>query len=150
EAPADDEAVADTAQADEETVAEPDRAPADSSSDAPQTAAGEDRFVPSVRISEDLSVSFPTDIYHPQAPLKQQGIFSDFIFQVFALIISLIMVHAVYVAVIRPNADAILAQQQVMQEADPDYVQEMSMYVVLRDFEQETCLILMFWAIAII
>lgn len=82
--------------------------------------------------------------------MKRQGIFSDFIFQVFALIISLIVVHAVYVAVIRPNADAILAQQQVMQEADPEYVQEMSLYVVVRDFEQETCLILMFWAIAII
>lgn len=82
--------------------------------------------------------------------MKRQGIISDFIFQVFALIISLIVVHAVYVAVIRPNADAIMAQQQAMQEADPDYVQEMSMYVVMKDFEQETCLILMFWAIAII
>lgn len=61
---ADDEAVAvaDNAQADAETVAESDPEPADSSRDAPQTAAGDDRFVPSVRISEDLSVSFPTDI----------------------------------------------------------------------------------------
>lgn len=59
---ADDEAVADSAQTDAEAVTESDREPADSSSDAPQTPAGDDRFVPSVRISEDLSVSFPTDI----------------------------------------------------------------------------------------
>lgn len=82
--------------------------------------------------------------------MRQQGIISDFIFQVFALIISVIMVHAVYVAVIRPNADALLQQQVSMQAQDPDYVQETSIYVVMRDFEQETCLILMFWAISII
>src|SRR5690606_10040997 len=46
--------------------------------------------------------------------------------------------------------DAIMTQQQAMQEADADYVQEMSLYVVMKDFEQESCLILMFWAIAII
>jgi biopolymer transport protein ExbB/TolQ len=81
--------------------------------------------------------------------MKRQGIISDFIFQVFALIISVIMVHAVYVAVIRPNADAILAVQAAMQAADPDYVSPVSMYVVLRDMEQEACLMLMFWAMAI-
>jgi len=82
--------------------------------------------------------------------MKRQGIISDFIFQVFALIISLIMVHAVYVAVIRPNADAVLAQQAVLQAADPDYAQEQNFYVILRDFEQEACFVLMFWALAII
>ncbi len=81
---------------------------------------------------------------------QQQGIVSDFIYQIFALIISVIVVHAVYVAVIRPNAEAIIAQQQEMLAADPDYVQERSLYVVMRDFEQETCIILMFWAMAII
>lgn len=82
--------------------------------------------------------------------MKQQGIVSDFIFQVFALIISIIVVHAVYVAVIRPNAEADLAQQAAMQAADPDYVTERSLYVVMRDYEQETCIILMFWAMSII
>ena len=82
--------------------------------------------------------------------MKQQGIISDFIFQVFALIISVIVVHAVYVAVIRPNADSIMEQQIVFQEADPEYVAERSLYVVMRDYEQETCIILMFWAMSII
>lgn len=82
--------------------------------------------------------------------MKQQGIISDFIYQVFALIISVIVVHAVYVAVIRPEADSIMAQQAALQEADPEYVGERNLYVVLRDYEQETCIILMLWAMSII
>jgi biopolymer transport protein ExbB/TolQ len=82
--------------------------------------------------------------------MKQKGLISDLVFQVFALIISVIIVHAVYVAVIRPNADAIMAQQIILQEADPNYIQERSLYVVMRDYEQETCIILMLWALSII
>ncbi|MGA0936321.1 MAG: hypothetical protein ACO3R5_14475, partial [Pseudohongiellaceae bacterium] len=82
--------------------------------------------------------------------MKQQGIISDFIYQVFALIIAVIVVHAVYVAVIRPNADVIVQEQAALQAADPDYVAERSLYVVMRDFEQETCIILMLWAMSII
>lgn len=82
--------------------------------------------------------------------MKQQGIISDFIFQIFALIISVIIVHAVYVAVIRPNAEIVMAQQAELQAADPDYVQDRSIYVVMRDYEQETCIILLFWAMSII
>lgn len=82
--------------------------------------------------------------------MKQKGLVSDLVYQVFALIISVIIVHAIYVAVIRPNADAVIAQQAILQEADPDYIQERSLYVVMRDFEQETCIILMLWALSII
>lgn len=82
--------------------------------------------------------------------MKQQALFSDFIYQVFSLIISLIIVHAYYVAVVRPNADAVLAQQVILQETQPDFVQEVSLYVVLKDYEQESEIIIMFWALAII
>jgi len=74
---------------------------------------------------------------------------SDFIFQLFALIISAIVVHAIFVTVIRPNADAILQAQAQLQAAGEVFVAERSWYVVLRDFEQEACFILMFWAMAI-
>ncbi|MDC1527828.1 MotA/TolQ/ExbB proton channel family protein [Gammaproteobacteria bacterium] len=82
--------------------------------------------------------------------MKQQGIISDFLYQVFALIIAVIVVHAIYVAVIRPNADLQMEQQAIMQAADPDFVSERSLYVVMKDFEQETCIILMLWAMSII
>jgi len=68
----------------------------------------------------------------------------------FSLILVIILVHAVYVAVIRPNADAVLAEQAARLQEDKSYITERSVYVIIRDYEQETCFILMFWALAII
>jgi biopolymer transport protein ExbB/TolQ len=74
---------------------------------------------------------------------------SEFIFQLFALLIAVIVVHAVYVGVIRPSADAQLLQQKEMLAAGVDFVPERTLVVVIRDFEQETCFILLIWALAI-
>lgn len=75
---------------------------------------------------------------------------SEVIYQIFALVIIVIVVHAVYVAVIRPNAAIVAEQQASMQELDSGYVPPQSLYVILKDFEQETCIILFFWAMFII
>ena len=74
---------------------------------------------------------------------------SEFIFQLFALLIAIIVVHAVYVGVIRPSADAQLQQQFELQAAGEDFVPQRTLVVVIRDFEQETCFILLIWALAI-
>jgi biopolymer transport protein ExbB/TolQ len=74
---------------------------------------------------------------------------SEFIFQLFALLIAVIVVHAVYVGAIRPMADAQLQQEMELQAAGEDYVPERSFAVVIRDFEQEACFILLIWALAI-
>jgi biopolymer transport protein ExbB/TolQ len=73
----------------------------------------------------------------------------EFLYQVFALILSFIIVHTVYVAMIRPNADAILQEQLDRQAAGEDYIVQRSWYVVMKDYEQEACFVLMFWAMAI-
>ena len=73
----------------------------------------------------------------------------EFVFQVGSLIVALIVVHAFYVFVVRPTADFILAEQHAMMLADSNYVQERSVWVIIRDFEQEACFILMLWAFAI-
>jgi biopolymer transport protein ExbB/TolQ len=80
----------------------------------------------------------------------KQKYLSEVIYQIFALIIVVIIVHAIYVAVIRPNAAIIIEQQAAMQQADNSYVPEQSLYVVLRDFEQETCIILFLWAMVMV
>jgi biopolymer transport protein ExbB/TolQ len=80
----------------------------------------------------------------------KQKYLSEIIYQIFALIIVVIVVHAVYVAVIRPNAEIIQQQQSMMQEADENYVPERSIYIVMKDFEQETCIILFLWALSIV
>lgn len=74
---------------------------------------------------------------------------SEFIYQLFALILSFIIVHAVYVTIIRPNADAILQEQAERQAAGEAYVVQRSAFIVMRDYEQEACFVLMLWAIAI-
>ncbi len=81
--------------------------------------------------------------------MKKKTIPVEFVFQLFALIIAIIVVHAFYVSVVRPNAAEVIAEQNQLAEQDPDYVRERSPWVLIKDFEQEACFILMFWALAI-
>jgi biopolymer transport protein ExbB/TolQ len=73
----------------------------------------------------------------------------EFIFQLFSLVIAIILVHAVYVSVIRPNARIVAEQEAIEINSNPNYVPERSTYVVIKDFEQESCFILMLWAISL-
>jgi biopolymer transport protein ExbB/TolQ len=75
---------------------------------------------------------------------------SEFVYQVFSLLIAFILVHALYVTLIRPQADAFLQQQAMQMQDNPEYVQQRSFYVVIKDYEQETCFVLMLWALAIL
>ncbi len=74
---------------------------------------------------------------------------SEFMYQVFALLIAIILVHGAYVGVIRPSADAQLAEEAALQAAGEEFTPERSLAVVVRDFEQEACFVLMLWAFAI-
>ena len=81
--------------------------------------------------------------------MKKKNIPVEFVYQLFALIIAIIIVHALYVSIVRPNATEVLAQQAIEAENNPDYVRERSTWVLIKDFEQEACFILMIWALAI-
>ena len=74
---------------------------------------------------------------------------TEFLYQVFALIISVILVHAIYVTVVRPNATAIIAEQTLRIQEEENYTPERSIFVLIRDFEQEACFVLMLWAFSI-
>ncbi|MFK8016676.1 MAG: MotA/TolQ/ExbB proton channel family protein [Gammaproteobacteria bacterium] len=73
----------------------------------------------------------------------------EFLYQVFALVLAVIVVHGMYTLIVRPKAEAALSFQQQMLEEDPNFVPERSVYVLVKDFEQEACFILMLWAMAI-
>ncbi len=73
----------------------------------------------------------------------------EFVYQALSLIIAFIVVHAVYVLVVRPKAEIVFGEQRAMMEIDPAYAQERSVWVIIRDFEQEACFVLMIWAVAI-
>jgi biopolymer transport protein ExbB/TolQ len=65
---------------------------------------------------------------------------SEIIKNFIALIVSIIFVHLVYIGYVRPEADLLLeTARQAGQSAPRDLV------IVLKDYEQEICFILMIW-----
>ena len=75
---------------------------------------------------------------------------SEFVFSLYSLLISFIVIHAVYITVIRPNAKDFLEKEKAAMTADPNYIKQRSAYVIIGDYEQEACFILMAWAFAIL
>lgn len=75
---------------------------------------------------------------------------TEFFFQVFSLLIAFIIVHTLYITIIRPNADIFLQQESAIMQDDPDYIPQRSFFVVIKDYEQETCFVLMLWALSIL
>jgi len=74
----------------------------------------------------------------------------SFVFQAASLLVAAILVHGLYVLVVWPRSESQLAAQQAQMQIDPTYVQERSIWVILRDYEQESEIVLMLWALAII
>jgi len=81
--------------------------------------------------------------------MNKKNIPVEFVYQLFALIIAIIIVHAFYVSVVRPSAAEAIEEQNLMAAADPNFVRERSVWVLVKDLEQESCFVLMFWALAI-
>ena len=78
---------------------------------------------------------------------------TEFFYQIVALVLSFIVVHTIYVGLVRPNAEAVLESEReaiALQEASGEIVSiERSAWVVLKDYEQETCFILMLWVMSV-
>jgi biopolymer transport protein ExbB/TolQ len=74
---------------------------------------------------------------------------NEFLFEIFALVVIAIVVQTAYATVIRPRAEALRAYDFKQMQANKDYVPKRSPYVIIKDYEQEVCFILSFWAFAI-
>ena len=74
---------------------------------------------------------------------------NELFFQLVALMVAIILVHAAYVTVVRPNADSIVNHAAEVAAAGGEYVVPRAFWVVIKDFEQEACFVLMIWALAI-
>jgi len=79
---------------------------------------------------------------------------SEFFYQIVALVLSFVVVHTIYVGLVRPNAEAVLENERqaiAAQQASGQVVSiKRSAWVVLKDYEQESCFILMLWVMSII
>ena len=82
--------------------------------------------------------------------MKRSFLSGEFIFSIFALVLSTVLVHAVYTAVVRPNANEFMKAERARLEENPDAIQRRSIWVIIKDYEQEACFILFFWAVAIL
>ncbi|MEZ5500803.1 MAG: MotA/TolQ/ExbB proton channel family protein [Steroidobacteraceae bacterium] len=74
---------------------------------------------------------------------------NEFSFNVAALMLAILLVHTIYVLHVRPTANAIMAAQKLAMDQDPNFVAERSPYILIKDYEQESEIILMLWALAI-
>ena len=78
---------------------------------------------------------------------------TEFFYQIVAMVLSFVVVHTIYVGLVRPNAEAVLMAEaraiaQQAESNEPVSI-ERSAGVVLKDFEQESCFILMLWVMAV-
>lgn len=73
----------------------------------------------------------------------------EFLYQVAALLIAVGAVHAAYSLVIRPRAAAELERRAALSAEQPEVQTERSLYIMVKDGEQEICFMMMVWAMAI-
>jgi biopolymer transport protein ExbB/TolQ len=84
------------------------------------------------------------------APSRRFQYPSEFWVTLGALIFTVLLVHATYVAWIRPSGDSIIAAEQQRMHTDPNYVPERSFLLVIDAPEQEAEIIHFLWAMLII
>lgn len=61
------------------------------------------------------------------------------------LIVAIIIVHLIYIGHVRPEANRVLAEAQLQGQSAPR-----TMVVIIKDYEQEICFILMLWGLFLI
>lgn len=85
----------------------------------------------------------------PRSPRRVQYP-SEFYVTLFALIVTILVTHALYVSYVRPVGDEIVATEQARLKADPEYVPKRSLLLVINAPEQEVEIIHFIWAILIL
>ena len=74
---------------------------------------------------------------------------NDLVYQTATLVLAFLIVHVPYTLEVRPRARAVLEMQVREMRDNPDYIQERSWWVIIKDPEQEWEFILCLWALAI-
>lgn len=73
----------------------------------------------------------------------------DLVYQLATLVVAFLVVHVPYTLEVRPRARAVLEAQAREMRQNPEYIQERSWWVIIKDPEQEWEFILCLWALAI-
>src|SRR5688500_10160175 len=84
---------------------------------------------------------------------RPHWVLDDAVYSISALLLSVIIIHSIWTLIIRPRAEAVLSQRVEITNTSnvkQQVLQLRSIYVILKDHEQETCVILMLWALLLI
>jgi biopolymer transport protein ExbB/TolQ len=85
---------------------------------------------------------------------RPHWVLDDAVYSIAALLLSVIVIHSIWTLVIRPRAEAVLSQRIEMTQAGTNVktqvLQLRSIYVILKDHEQELCITLMLWSLFLI
>jgi biopolymer transport protein ExbB/TolQ len=95
----------------------------------------------------------PPIIQTTQARQRPTWVLDDAVYSISALLLSVIVIHSIWTVVIRPRAEAVLSQRVTITNTSnvkQQVLQLRSVYVILKDHEQETCIILMMWSLLLI
>lgn len=75
---------------------------------------------------------------------------SEFVFSLVSLILVIIVVQTVYAIAIRPRAESLLELQREQARNDPTLHADRSILVIIKDYEQESCIVLFLWSISLL
>src|SRR6187200_126660 len=82
---------------------------------------------------------------------RPHWVLDDAVYSISALLLSVIIIHSIWTLIIRPRAEAVLSQRVTVTQAGTNVkaqvLQLRSVYVILKDHEQELCVILCMWSL---
>jgi len=84
---------------------------------------------------------------------RPHWVLDDAVYSISALLLSVIIIHSIWTLIIRPRAEAVLSQRVVVTNTSnvkQQVLQLRSIYVILKDHEQELCIILCLWSLLLL
>ena len=83
---------------------------------------------------------------------RPHWVLDDAVYSISALLLSVIVMLSIWTLIIRPRAEAVLAQRITVTNKDVKHqvIQLRSVYVILKDHEQELCVTLCMWSLLLL
>src|SRR5688500_4959015 len=84
---------------------------------------------------------------------RPHWVLDDAVYSISALLLSVIVMHSIWTLIIRPRAEAVLSQRVTVTNSSnvkAQVLQLRSVYVILKDHEQELCVILCMWSLLLL
>jgi biopolymer transport protein ExbB/TolQ len=84
---------------------------------------------------------------------RPHWVLDDAVYSISALLLSVIIMHSIWTLIIRPRAEAVLSQRTTITNSNnvkAQVIQLRSVYVILKDHEQELCVTLCLWSLLLL